>query len=70
MREEASELLTAEEVADLLRVKASTVYDAVTRGRMPAVRLWTGRRRSLLRFRREDIEQFIRDKTIPAHGKR
>jgi len=53
------ELLTAREVADLLRVKPVTVYSAADRGLIPCVRLWTGRRRSLVRFRREDIEAVI-----------
>ncbi len=59
----ASPLITADEVSRLLHIKISTVYDAVSRGRIPAVRLWSGHRRPLLRFRREDIEQLIRDRT-------
>ena len=58
-------LLTAEDVARLLNIKPSTVYDAAARGRIPAVRLWEGRRRPLIRFRREDIEQLIEDRTFP-----
>ena len=58
-------LITAEAVAKLLSVKVSTVYDAVARGRIPAVRLWSGRRRPLLRFRRQDIERLIRERTSP-----
>jgi len=54
-------LLTAEEVAILLRIKVPTVYDAAARGHLPVVRLWTGRKRSLIRFRRDDIERLIRD---------
>lgn len=61
-------LLTAEEVAPLLNVKPATVYDAAWRGRIPCVRLWTGKRKSLLRFRRCDIEQFIRDHVVPVRG--
>ena len=53
-------LVKAEQVARLLNIKLSTVYDAVARGRIPAVRLWKGRRRPLLRFRPEDIEELIR----------
>ena len=52
-------LLTAEEVARLLNIKPSTVYDAAARGRIPSVRLWEGRRRPLLRFRPEDIDQLV-----------
>ena len=62
-------LLTAQEVAEVLPVKPSTVYDAVYRGVLPVVRLWEGRRRELVRFRRADIEAFIKDRsTGPAKG--
>lgn len=57
------ELLTAEEVASILRVKPSTVYDAAARGVLPVVKLWKGRRRTLLRFRRDDIELFIQERS-------
>jgi excisionase family DNA binding protein len=61
---EQSDLLTAEEVASMLRVKPSTVYDAATRGVLPVVRLWKGRRRTLIRFRQADIEEFIRQRSV------
>jgi excisionase family DNA binding protein len=57
-----SDLLLPKEVAHLLRVQVSTVYSAATQGRLPAVRLWRGRRKSLLRFRRADIEAMINGK--------
>lgn len=57
-------LITAEDVARLLNVKPSTVYDAVARGRIPAVRLWEGTRRPLLRFRRRDIDRLIRERIV------
>jgi excisionase family DNA binding protein len=60
-----SELLTAEEVASLLRVKASTVYDAAARGVLPVLRLWKGKRRTLIRFQRADIDSFIRESSSP-----
>jgi len=63
-------LLRAEDVAQLLNVRVSTIYDAAARGRIPAVRLWQGRRKALLRFRVEDIEQLVREKTINAGGAR
>ncbi len=62
-------LLTAEEVARILKIKVSTVYDGVYYGRLPAVRLWKGRRRTLLRFRSEDIEAVIRERTSFASEK-
>ena len=60
-------LLTAEEVARLLSVKPATVYDAAADGRLPVVRLWKGERRTLIRFRREDIDRIIRERTSPLH---
>jgi len=59
-------LLTAAQVARILGVRVSTVYDAVARKRLPAVKLWTGRRRALIRFRRSEIEELIRERTVPA----
>ena len=54
-------LLTAGEVARLLSIQPSTVYAGVARGLIPCVRLWQGRNRALLRFRREDIDRLIRE---------
>lgn len=60
-RNESSEqLLTAKEVADLVRLAPSTIFDAASRGDLPCVRLWRGRRKSVVRFRRSDIEELIR----------
>lgn len=65
-------LLTAEEVARRLHLKAATVYEAASKGRIPCVRLWKGRRKALIRFKPEDIEQLIRERTVsstePAQG--
>ena len=63
-------LLTAEEVAPLLRLKPSTIYEAASDGRLPCIRLWEGRRRALVRFRRSDIERLIRDRLQPAGKER
>ena len=65
----ADTLLTAADVARRLKVRTSTVYEAVAHGRIPAVRLWKGTRRSLIRFRREDIEAFIQERTVGAIGR-
>ena len=60
-----SPLLTAEEVGKILRLKAATIYEAASVGRIPSVRLWKGRRKTLVRFRRTDIEQLIEQRTFP-----
>ena len=57
-------LLTAHQVARILNVKVVTVYAAAAEGRLPSVRPWEGRRRALVRFRREDIEKLLRDRTV------
>jgi excisionase family DNA binding protein len=61
-----TQLLTVEEVSRLLCIKPATVYEAAAAGRIPCVKLWRGRRKSLVRFRRSDIEEFIRERTLPA----
>lgn len=64
--EEMEELLTAKEVASILRVQPSTVFAAAATGRLPVLRIWTGRRKSLLRFRRADIIELIRGTHAPS----
>ena len=59
-------LLTSEQVAEILQLKPQTVRDAAWRGRIPCVRLWHGKKKSLLRFRRSDIEAFLRERTVPV----
>jgi len=59
-------LLTSEEVADLLAVKPQTGRDAAWRGKIPCVRLWTGKKKTLLRFERSAIEAFIRERAMPV----
>jgi len=63
------ELLTSDEVAALLKVKVPTVRDAAWRGKIPCVRLWSGRKKTLLRFLRSDIEAFIRERSTAPRTK-
>jgi excisionase family DNA binding protein len=60
LKDPTPELLTAHEVSAIFRVEVGTIYSAAAAGKLPAVRLWRGRRKSLLRFRRRDIEELIR----------
>jgi excisionase family DNA binding protein len=48
------ELLTPTELAQLLKVKKSWIYDEVERGRLPAVRL-----NRQLRFRVHDVAAYL-----------
>ena len=60
-------LLSAHEVARILQLRVSSIYDAVAKGRLPAVKLWQGRRRAVIRFRAEDITNFIEERrTVPT----
>jgi excisionase family DNA binding protein len=48
-------LLTVREVASLLRVSTWTIYALATRQELPHVRV-----SNALRFRREDVERYLR----------
>jgi len=61
-------LIDAKEVAERLRVQLPTVYAAANDGRIPCVRLWQGKRRTLIRFRPEDIDRFIAERTTSVKG--
>lgn len=55
------DVLTAEEVAKLLRVTKITVYKQAKKGQIPSFKV--GR---ALRFNREEIEEYIRGKKKQA----
>lgn len=60
---EATILLTAEEVAERLRVNVNTVRRYIRSGRLPAIRLGKG-----YRIRSEDLEAFLR--SLMTNGNR
>jgi excisionase family DNA binding protein len=55
-KREPSPLMTAEEVAELLRVTPEAIYAMKARGELPGV-VKLGRR---LRFRREELYEWVR----------
>lgn len=59
------ELLTIEELSQLWRTPKGTLYNWVSQGRLPHVKL--GRS---LRFRWEDLENFTGSSTIEVAGQR
>ncbi len=59
-------LLRAKEVAKILNIRPSTVYDLAHRGVLRCVRIAQGTRRSLIRFRPSDLEQLLRERTYPG----
>jgi len=62
--------LLASDVATLLLLKTSSVYQLAHDGVLPHVRIADGRRRPIVRFRREDIERFIAERTVGPHKRR
>jgi excisionase family DNA binding protein len=61
----ADEVLTMEEICDLLQVHKSTVYKLVRRGSIPGFRVGVD-----WRFRKDVIERWMTEQTIYAQGVR
>ena len=68
--EHSEKLLAVDEAAAILKVKPGTIYDWASRGVLPHVRILAGHRRPVIRFRRSDLEEFIRDRAVSARGGR
>jgi excisionase family DNA binding protein len=60
------EVLTLEEAADLLKLRASTVEDYARRGDLPFVFLGNGRNR---RFLRSELEEWVLSKSAYRDGR-
>jgi excisionase family DNA binding protein len=66
---EITDLLDADEAAALLKVKRGTAYDWAAKGLLPHVRILAGTTRPVVRFRREDIERFIEQRTVSSESR-
>ncbi len=58
--------MDAAPVGKLLKLAKSTVYDQAAKGLLPHIRLWTGARRPVIRFRMSEIEAFLRERSVRA----
>lgn len=56
-------LWDANKTAEVLHVRAGTIYDWASKGILPHVVLNRGPRRSCIRFRPSDIREFINART-------
>jgi excisionase family DNA binding protein len=56
-------LMRVEDVAELLNVKSSTVYEWARMGYIPSVQLGTGKSKPCVRFDRKAIEQWLAAKS-------
>ncbi len=63
-------LLTSEQVAEILALKPQTIRDAAWRGKIPCVRLWAGKRKTLLRFKASEIWKLIDNRSTPVEPHR
>ena len=61
----ADEVLTMEEICDVLQVHKSTVYNLARRGQIPGFRVGAD-----WRFRKDAIERWMTEQTIYAQGVR
>ncbi len=68
-------LLKAEQIAELLNVRVSTVYEWVRMDYIPHIRLGTGRKKPCVRFSSTAIDQWLIEKgckgrkaRVPAAG--
>ena len=59
-------LLDANQAAPLIKVAPKTLYDWAKKGVFPHIRILADKKRPVIRFRRSDIEQFLKDRTQNA----
>jgi predicted DNA-binding transcriptional regulator AlpA len=60
----AEPLVNAARVSKHLHLAKSTIYDQAAKGLLPHVRLWSGTRRAVIRFRMSEVEAFIAARTV------
>ena len=56
------ELLRAEQIAEILNLQTSTIYEWARMGYIPHIRLGTGKKKPCVRFSREAIEEWLKEK--------
>ena len=59
-------LITAQDVAELLNVRASTVYEWARFGYIPTVRLETDKTKPCVRFERDAIVEWVKARSKTA----
>jgi len=60
--EAITDLLTATDVARILRLSRSSVYDLAARGALPHVAIADGRVRPIIRFERTAVQRWLADR--------
>ena len=63
-------LLTPKNVADMLQVSQATISRMCTKtGGLPHIVLRKGRRKKVIRFRQDEVERWLRSRTLSAAGR-
>ncbi len=63
-------LLTAKQIAQMLNVKSSTVYEWAQMGYIPCIRLGTGKKKPLVRFSQFRVQEWLKQKEVDGRTKR
>jgi excisionase family DNA binding protein len=63
-------LLTAEQIAQMLNVQRSTVYEWAQMGYIPCIRLGTGKKKPLVRFSQFRVQEWLKQKEVDGRTKR
>jgi len=63
-------LLTAEQIAQMLNVQRSTVYEWVRMGYIPCFRLGVGKKKPLVRFSLSIVEEWLKQRAVQGRTKR
>ncbi len=63
-------LLTAEQIAQMLNVKRSTVYEWVRMDYIPNIRLGIGKKKPLVRFSLSAVQEWLNQKETEGRTKR
>ncbi len=64
MNKKADKLLTAKQAADMFDVSVTTIYRMTYYGELPHIVLRRGKRKAIVRFKRESLEKFLKKNEI------
>ena len=63
-------LLKVEQIAQMLNVEISTVYQWAQMGYIPCIRLGTGKKKPLVRFSQFRVQEWLKEREVDGRTKR
>ena len=63
-------LLRAEQIAEILNVQTSTVYEWARMGYIPHIRLGVGKKKPCIRFSSDAVEEWLKEKEKKGRASR